>query len=90
MEKHECIIEDRVRSVETQQAEMRVYIRDIREDIQEIKSSIKEFRPVANCPRNADEPSKLWPLVVAELIKLVGLCITILGSIIGALKILGR
>ncbi len=84
---HRCIQEERIRNLETGQAEMKVYVRDIREDIQEIKSTFKEFRPLVPS-ENAD--SRLWQPVVVELIKLVTLCITILGAIVGAVKILGK
>lgn len=88
MEMHKCIQEERVRNLETGQAEMRIYIRDIREDIQEIKTSVKEFRPTIISSNI--ETSKLWSPIVVEMIKLVALCVTILGSIVGAVKILGR
>lgn len=85
---HKCVQEERVRNLETGQAEMRVYVRDIREDIQEIKTSVKEFRPPIS--GSHVEVSKLWSPIVFEMIKLVALCVAILGAIVGAVKILGK
>jgi len=92
MEQHRCIQDERIRNLETGQAEMRVYVRDIREDIQEIKSSLKENRqlPVSSGSGNISESAKMWQPIVIELIKLLGLSITILGAIVGAVKILGK
>jgi hypothetical protein len=92
MEQHRCIQAERIRNLETGQAEMRVYVRDIREDIQEIKSSLKEYRPPPSngVNGNSGESAKVWQPIVIELIKLLGLSITILGAIVGAVKILGK
>lgn len=91
-QQHRCIQDERIRNLETGQAEMRVYVRDIREDIQEIKTSLKENRPPPNIGGNGNnnESSKVWQPIMIELIKLIGLCITILGAIVGAIKILGK
>ncbi|MCX7749152.1 MAG: hypothetical protein N2645_20005 [Clostridia bacterium] len=90
MEQHKCIQDERIRNLETGQAEMRVYVRDIREDIQEIKTSLKDYRPPPQSNGNGSESSKVWQPIMIELIKLLGLCITILGAIVGAIKILGK
>ena len=89
-QQHRCIQDERIRNLETGQAEMRVYVRDIREDIQEIKTSLKENRPPPPNNGNGSESSKVWQPIMIELIKLIGLCITILGAIVGAIKILGK
>lgn len=89
-QQHRCIQDERIRNLETGQAEMRVYVRDIREDIQEIKSSLKEYRPPPRNEGNSSDSVKLWQPIVIELIKLLGLSITILGAIVGAVKILGK
>lgn len=89
MEQHKCIQDERIRNLETGQAEMRVYVRDIREDIQEIKTSIKEYRPPQPVNDNGGESTRTLQPVIIELIKLLGLSITILGAIVGAIKILG-
>lgn len=88
MEQHNCIMEQRIRELETGQVETRVYVKQIREDVQEIKSSIKEISTVPD--KQNDTGAKAWQPVVIELIKLAGLCITILGAIAGAVKILGK
>ena len=85
---HRCIQEIRIRALETGQAEMRVYVKDIHEDIQEIKSALKEMRPVMN-GFNRDN-NQLWQAIVMEVIKLAMFSISILGGIVGAVKILGK
>jgi len=81
---HKCIMEERVRALETGQAETRIYVKEIREDIQEIKADIKK---AAQQPR---DEGKTWSPIVTELIKLVTYCVTVLGGIIGAAKVLGK
>ncbi len=88
MGENECMVEGRIRQLETAQAETGVYVKQIREDIYEIKSSLKELR-VPVCAKPVEE-SKVWQPVILELIKLAGTCITILGAIVGAVKILGK
>lgn len=89
-QQHRCIQDERIRNLETGQAEMRVYVRDIREDIQEIKTSIKDYRTPQTNNGTGNESSRVWQPIMIELIKLLGLCITILGAIVGAIKILGK
>lgn len=79
---HKCVMEERVRSLEMGQTETRIYVKEIREDIQEIKTSLKNQAP--------PEQAKQWSPIVMELIKLVGTCVVILGAIVGAVKILGK
>lgn len=88
MEQHNCVQEQRIRDLETGMAETRVYVKMIREDVHEIKETIKDIR---GSPEEVttDNP-KAWQPVVIELIKLIGLCITILGAIVGAIKILNK
>ena len=88
MEQHRCIQEERLRELETGQTETRVYVKMIKEDIHEIKTSIKELRAP---PKQEDtgDTIKVWQPIVIELIKLLGLCIAILGAIVGAIKIMG-
>lgn len=89
MEQHECIQEQRLRDLETGQAETRVYVKMIKEDIHEIKTSIKELRPPPGAGGNSKEAEKAWQPIVIELIKLAGLCVVILGAIVGAVKMMG-
>lgn len=88
MEQHNCVQEQRIRDLETGMAETRVYVKMIREDVHEIKETIKDIRGSPEETRT-DNP-KAWQPVVIELIKLIGLCITILGAIVGAIKILNK
>lgn len=88
MVEHKCIQENRIRELETGQTETRIYVKQIKEDIHEIKSSIKEIR---GSPEKQNETNiRAWQPIVIELIKLAGLCVTILGAIVGAIKILGK
>lgn len=87
-QEHKCIQERRIRDLETGMAETRVYVKMIKEDITEIKDSIKEIR---GSPEKQNETTmKAWQTVMIELIKLAGLCITILGAIVGAIKLMGK
>lgn len=88
MEQHKCIQEQRLRDLETGMAETRVYVKIIKEDIAEIKNSIKEIR---GSPEKQNETTvKAWQTVMIELIKLAGLCMAILGAIAGAIKLMGK
>ena len=77
-----CTQEERIRSLETGQAETKVYVKQILDDIQEIKNALKEL--------NTKPDNKLWQPIIIELIKLSALCVTILGAVVGAVKILGK
>ena len=68
--------------------ETSVYVKMIKEDIGEIKQSIKELKTEPKIEN--DSNSKMWQLIMVELIKLAGLCVMILGAIVGAIKILGK
>jgi hypothetical protein len=88
VEQHKCIQEQRLRDLETGMAETRVYVKIIKEDIAEIKNSIKEIR---GSPEKQNETTvKAWQTVMIELIKLAGLCMAILGAIAGAIKLMGK
>jgi hypothetical protein len=82
---HKCIQEERIRALEEDKAETKVYVKLIREDIQEMKNDLKKL-PI----QGDSSAAKAWSPIVTELIKLVGLAITILGVIVGAVKILGK
>ena len=85
MEKHECIMESRVRALETGQAETKVYVKQILDDIQEIKTTIKNAAP----PPQADKIQ--WQqTVIIELIKVLSTAITVIGTVIGILKVTGK
>jgi hypothetical protein len=69
-------------------AETRVYMKMIKEDITDIKQSVKEIKILPE-PQN-DTNIKAWQSIMIELIKLAGLSIIILGVIVGAVKLLGK
>ena len=79
MEQHKCIMEDRVRALEIGQAETRVYVKEIREDIHEIKTDIKKAAPQPK----AEEPTKSWQPVVLKLVDVLGTAFAILAAIVG-------
>lgn len=88
MDEHKCIQEQRIRNLETGMAETRVYVKMIKEDITDIKQSVKEINVLPE-PQN-DTNIKAWQSIMIELIKLSGLSIIILGAIVGAVKLLGK
>ena len=83
---HKCIQEERIRALETGTAETRVYVKLIREDLSEIKDSLKEIR---GSPQQEQQAQKGWQVVVLELLKLLGICLAIFASMFGAIKLFG-
>ena len=80
----------RLRDLETSQAETRTYVKMIQADIEEIKTSIKELHSLNLSANNSqNEMESAWQNIVIELIKLASLCIIILGTIVGAIKVMG-
>ena len=80
----------RLRDLETSQAETRTYVKMIQTDIEEIKTSIKELHSLNLSANNSqNEMGNAWQNIVIELIKLASLCIIILGTIVGAIKVMG-
>lgn len=89
LDQHTCIMRDRIGALETGQAETRVYVKQIKEDIQEIKDDLKKI-PHQQFQQPKETHGKEWVPVVLELIKLITICVTILGAIVGAAKILEK
>jgi len=80
----------RLRDLETSQAETRTYVKMIQADIEEIKTSIKELHSLNLSANNSqNEMGNAWQNIVIELIKLASLCFIILGTIVGAIKVMG-
>lgn len=88
MEQHRCVQEQRIRDLETGMAETRVYIKMIKEDVTDIKQSINDIR--ASPEKQIEKNSVVWQNIIIELIKLAGLCITIIGAMVGVIKIIGK
>ena len=88
MEQHRCVQEQRIRDLETGMAETRVYIKMIKEDVTDIKQSINDIR--ASPEKQIEKNSAVWQNIIIELIKLAGLCITIIGAMVGVIKIIGK
>lgn len=76
-----CINEERMRTMEQSQAETRIYVKEIKEDLTEIKSDIK---------KGSQGDNKTWSPIVLELIKALTTAITVIGAIVGALKFAGK
>lgn len=81
---HKCIMEERIRSLENDRSETRVYVKEIRENLTEIKNELKSR------PDRQPVESNIWQPIILELIKLAGLALMILGAIVGAAKILEK
>ncbi len=80
----------RLRELEVSQIETRTYVKMIQSDIEEIKTSIKELYNLNISEKTSqDEMGSAWQNIVIELIKLASLCIVILGTIVGAIKVIG-
>ena len=88
MNEHKCIQEQRISDLETGMEETRVYIKMIKEDITDIKQSVKEIKALLE-PQN-DANIKAWQPIMIEFIKLTDLSVKILGAIVGAVKLLGK
>ncbi len=83
--------EKRLRSLETSQVETKTYVKMIQADIEEIKTSIKEIYNINQSNAiDSKEIGGAWQNIVIELIKLASLCIIILGTIVGAIKVMGN
>lgn len=87
MEAHKCIMEDRIRALETGQAETRVYIREIREDLMEIKADVKKS---VHMQPPKEDTSKNWQPVVLKLIEVLLQAFFILAAVFGATKVIGK
>lgn len=88
MNEHKCIQEQRISDLETGMEETRVYIKMIKEDITDIKQSVKEIKALLE-PQN-DVNIKAWQPIMIELIKLTDISVKILAAIVGAVKLLGK
>ncbi len=77
---YRCINEERIRALEQSHSETKVYVKEIKEDLTEIKADLKKG--------NGD--SRTWSPIVLELIKALTTAITVIGAIVWALKITGK
>ncbi len=78
---YRCLNEERIRTLEQNHTETKVYVKEIKEDLTEIKTDIKK--------RN-DAETKTWSPIVLELVKALTTAITVIGAIVGALKFSGK
>lgn len=78
---HHCINEERIRTLEQNHTETKVYIKEIKEDLTEIKSDIK---------KRTEADNRSWSPIVLELIKAITMAITVIGAIAGVLKFSGK
>ncbi len=79
----QCIMEKRIRDLETGQAETKIYVKEIRDDIAEVKETLNKLGEKQKSKEDA------WSPIVIELIKLVSQTVLVLGAIAGATKIMG-
>ena len=85
---HKCHNEERIRSLENDRTESKVYIKQINENLQEIKSDVRGLKkPVLTAQEDKDAFKQT---VVMELIRLVTMLIAILGALFGAVKFLEK
>ena len=80
-EQHQCIQEQRIRALENAQTENGVYLKVIREDVAEIKQTLKNY-PLP------EDKKQSWQPIVLELIKLITVALLILGGVAGVTKLL--
>jgi hypothetical protein len=78
LQEHPCIQEERLRKLEIGQAETVVYYKNIRDDIQEIKITMKDIQQ--SKPDKTND-AKLWQPVVIEALKLVGTALALFVAI---------
>lgn len=80
----ECIKnhEERLRSLESDRTETKIYVKLINENIAEIKSDIKKRNQIEGqgSSQESKSESKAWQPVVMELIKLISTAVLILGG----------
>lgn len=88
----ENTMESRVMKLEKSEAEIRVYMSAIREDIQEIRLSIENLsnQLLREKEFSQAQANVAWQTMVTELIKLVSLSVLILGAIVGVVKWAGQ
>ncbi len=77
---YRCLNEERIRTLEQNHSETKVYVKEIKEDLTEIKADLKKG--------NGD--SRTWSPIVLELIKALTTALTVIGAIVGALKLIER
>jgi len=81
---HNCHNEERIRSLENDRTESKVYIKQINENISEIKQNLRGLK--SESPSNCTNP--FWQSVIMELFKLLTTLIAILGALFGFSKII--
>jgi len=86
---HVCHNEGRIRSLENDRTESKVYIKQINENLQEIKSDVRGLKQAPSTLSN-NKDTNFKQTIIMELIKLITMLITILGAIFGITKILGE
>ena len=80
-------MEQRLRFVERQSTESTILLKNISDQIKELKDELKVYVSFISQPKSKKE--ELAQTIIVELIKAVTLAITILGAIAGATKLIG-
>ena len=88
LQDHVCHNEDRIRSLENDRSESRVYIKQINENIQEIRTDVRGLKQGPSSLPDNKETFK--QTLIMELLKLITTLILMLGAVFGVIKILGE
>lgn len=84
---HQCINEERIRGLETRNAETGVYLKIIREDLIGVNSKLDKMAEARAAPLDAQTAST-WAPVVKKGLEVLFYAIAILGVIAGAKEFL--
>lgn len=98
-EQHQCIQEQRIKALETAQVtlekaqlENNIYLKVIREDVAEIKQTLKTYSPPPAAPapvqKEPESKSSAWQPIVRDLIKIVGWALILMGGIAGGAELI--
>jgi len=82
---HECKNEDRIRSLETDRTESRVYIKQINEHLHEIR---RDIRGLKEAPSSCSNREEFKHKLIMELVKIITTLILMLGAVFGIIKII--
>jgi len=75
--------EERIRNLEQDRAETKVYMKMALEKIDKMDAKLSNIHP-------PPEESKTWSPIVIELIKALTTAITVIGTVVGVLKFAGK
>jgi hypothetical protein len=88
MQEHVCVQEERIRSLENDRQETKVYVKIIREDLWEIKATLKSYPPPSLPPPEKKPGEEFWQRVIMKLLELITMFLAITAGIYGVTKIM--